>query len=206
MRHVAAELLTTVTSTTIMTAIVLCLGTVIARPLVQEGDWPMQQARECVEAPVRAMSESGVEGVARLCTEGGGVQPTLKIRGLQEGEAYTAWLAYFDRPSTCFLTPCGFMDLRGDDPVGVLGRVSGAIAPEARELELRADLRDLHPSRGSQITLVVLSHGIGSEADGRARARQLLTPQMFDLGAPMAGAFSDRSRGWLHAQATFTIR
>lgn len=205
MYRIAAELLITVTSTLVMTIIILLLGTVSAQPLVLPDDWQTHGTRECVEAPATSMSESGVEGTTRLCFNGGGVQPALKVRGLQEGEAYTAWLAYFDQPSACFMTPCGFMDLHGADPVGVLGRVSGAFAPAERELELRADLRDLQPSRGSQISLLVLSHGIGSETDGRTRARQLLTPQMFDLGAPMAGALGDRGRGWLRAQAILTI-
>jgi hypothetical protein len=103
------------------------------------------------------------------------------------------------------MTPCGLIDLRGDDPVGVLGRVDGAIAPSTRNLDLQATLRDLHPSAGAQITLLVLSHGAASEADGRAHARQLLTPQMFELGAPLAGTVSERARGWLHAQAIFTL-
>ena len=206
MRPVAAEVALAVATTAVIVGFVLLLGSALVQPVMQPDDWTTAETRGCLEAPLTAVSESGVEGAARLCVGRQGIRPALQITGLQEGEAYTAWLAYFDQPSVCFLTQCGFIDLRGDDPVGVLGRVGGAIAPSTRELDLRADLRDLHPSRGSQITLVVLSHGIGSEADGRARARQLLTPQMFDLGAPMAGAFSDRSRGWLHAQATFTIK
>jgi hypothetical protein len=205
MHHLAAELLTTVTPAIVIAALVLCLGNVMARPLASQGDGPQQDARRCVEAPLRSMAESSVDGMARLCTDEGRVRPTLKVRGLQEGEAYTAWLAYFDRPSACFLSQCGFIDLYGDDPVGVLGRVSGAIAPPTRELELRADLHDLRPSMGAQVTLLVLGHGVGSATDGRARARQLLTPQMVELGSPSAGTLKDTVRGWLQAQAIFTI-
>ena len=67
---------------------------------------------------------------------------------------------HLDRPSACFLGQCGFIDLYGDDPVGVLGRVSGAIAPPTRELELPADLYDPRPSMGAQVTLLVLGHGV----------------------------------------------
>ena len=205
MHRLAAELLITVAPATVIAFLVLCLGSVMARPLASWGDGPQQDAQRCVEAPFRSMAESSVDGVARLCTDEGGVHPTLKVRGLQEGEAYTAWLAYFDRPSACFLGQCGFIDLYGDDPVGVLGRVSGAIAPPTRELELRADLYDLRPSMGAQVTLLVLGHGVVSATDGRARARQLLTPQMVELGSPSAGTLKDTVRGWLKAQAIFTI-
>src|SRR5215211_1476520 len=84
MHRLAADLLTTATSATVMVAIVLCLGSVMARPLAQQGDRSQQDSRPCVEAPLRALSESSVEGVARLCTDELGVQPTLKVRGLQE--------------------------------------------------------------------------------------------------------------------------
>src|SRR5262245_22868795 len=118
MHHLAAELLTTITPATVIAALVLCLGSVMARPLASQGDGPQQVATRCVEAPLRSIAESSVDGMARLCTDEGGVRPLLKVRGLQEGEAYTAWLAYFDRPSACFLGQCGFIDLYGDDPAG----------------------------------------------------------------------------------------
>ena len=188
MHRLAAELLITVAPATVIAFPVLCLGSVMARTLASQGDGPQQDAQRCVEAPFRSMAESSVDGVARLCTDEGGVHPTLKVRGLQEGEAYTAWLAYFDRPSACFLGQCGFIDLYGDDPVGVLGRVSGAIAPPTRELELRADLYDLRPSMGAQVPLLVLGHGVVSATDGRARARQLMTPQIVELGSPSANS------------------
>lgn len=206
MHRVATEVVIAVASATVMASVVLLLVGVSAHPLIAPDDWPLQEPRECVETPVTSVSNSGVEGSVRLCIDRNGVQPVLRIHNLQEGEAYTAWLAYFDRPSLCFAESCNFIDLRGDDPVGVLSRVSGAIAPPARDLELRGDFRGFLPSPGSQVTLLLVSHGSINQNDGRARARQLLTPQMFDLGAPMAGALGDRTRGLLHAQATIIVK
>ena len=148
---------------------------------------------------------SGIEGTAQLCIDPSSVQPILHIRGLRSGEVYTAWLAYFDRPSACFHIPCGFHDLQGDDPPGGARPNRWRVAPESEDLELQANPRGLHPSTGAHVTLMVLSHGVRSELDGRTRARQLLTPQMFELGAPMAGALRERTRGWLHAQVGFTL-
>ena len=206
MHRVAAEIVLALATAAVMVGFVLVLGTALAQPLVQPGDWTAGETRGCLEAPLAAVSESGVEGAVRLCVDREGARPVLQVRGLQEGEAYTAWLAYFDRPSACFHNPCGFLDLRGDDPVGVLGRIDGAVASSTRQLELRADFRDLKVSPGSQVSLLILSQRAGNETDGRTRARQLLTPRMFDLGAPMAGALADRVRGQLHAQAIITIQ
>ena len=50
MYRVAAEMLIAVTSTIVMTIVVLFLGTVSAQPLALPDDWPIQGARECVEA------------------------------------------------------------------------------------------------------------------------------------------------------------
>ena len=205
MHRITTEMTTIVAATVIMAVLVLFLGTAVAQPLAQPGDRMQGDARGCIEAPLSAVSESGLEGTAWLCVNSESVRPALQVRGLQEGEVYTAWLAYFDRPSACFHTPCAFVDLHGDDPVGVLGRVGGGVAPAARQPELNAELRDLKLSMGSQVSLLIVSQGAGHETDGRTRARQLLTPRMFDLGAPMAGAFADRARGQLHAQAILTI-
>ena len=205
MRPVAAEIVLVVATTAVMAGFVLVLGTALAQPLVQPGDWAAGETRACLEAPLTTVSESGVEGSAWLCVDREGVRPVLQVHGLREGDAYTAWLAYFDRPSTCFHTPCGLLDLRGDDPVGVIGRIDGATTPASRHLDLRSEFCRLRVSTGAQVTLLVVHHGAEDEGDGRARARQLLTPQMFDLGAPMAGALAGRARGQLHAQAIVTI-
>jgi hypothetical protein len=205
MHRIAVELAITVATTAVMAAVMLGLGAAVAHPLAQPSDWPAASVRACQTVPVTTVAESGVAGEAQMCVDLGGIQPTLAVRGLHAGETYTAWLAYFDRPSACFSTPCSLIDLRGDDPVGVMGRLDGAIAPSTGELELRATVRDLHPSPGAQVTLLALGHGAEPETDGRARARQLLTPQMFELGAPMAGTIGDRARGWLHAQAIFIL-
>lgn len=205
MRLVAAEMLLAITTTAIMAALVLLLGPTLAQPLASSDNVAAVDTRQCLDAPLTPISESGVEGAARLCIDRETVRPTLLARGLQEGAVYTAWLAYFDRPSACFHTPCGFLDLRGDDPIGVLGRIDGAVVSRSREVELRATFRDFQVSSGAQVTLLILSQGAVSETDSRSRARQLLTPRMFDLGAPLAGALADPARGQLHAQVIFAL-
>lgn len=205
MHRVATEAAVVVSATTVMAALVLLLGTALSLAATQAENRTVVAPSGCIESAVTPLADSGVTGMAWLCHDRGHLQPVIQVRGLHEGDVYTAWLAYFERPAACFHTPCGFIDLRGSEPVGVLGRMDGAIAGAGRDLDLRGALRDLHLSPGAQVTLVVLNHGVGNDLSGQARARQILTPQMFDLGAPLAGPIGDPIRSQLHAQAIFTI-
>jgi len=205
MRRVAAEAAIAVTTATTMAALVLILGNTLVRPVVEAEHGAIVEPHNCAEMPLSVPADSGITGTARLCTDRGLMRTVLQARGLREGDVYTAWLAYFERPATCFHTPCGFIDLRGSEPVGMLGRIDGAIAPASRDLDLHGEFRDLHTTPGSQVTVLVLSHGAVDDASGQARARQLLTPQMFELGAPLAGLIGDPTRSQLHAQAIFTV-
>src|SRR4051812_1614741 len=107
MRRLVAESSITIAATTVMAAVVLFLGAAIAHPLTQPGDWPSASERACHALPLTSVGESGVQGEAHVCIDQDGVQPALTVRGLHANEAYTAWLAYFDRPSACFMAPCG---------------------------------------------------------------------------------------------------
>jgi hypothetical protein len=129
----------------------------------------------------------------------------LWTSGLRAGEVYTAWLAYFEHPSVCLHTPCDMIDLLGDDPVGVLARVDGGIGPNARTMNLQAHLRDLDLARGSQISVMLLGHGMIAKENGRARARQLLSLQTPELGAPLAGTIADGGHAWPLGQAVFVV-
>jgi hypothetical protein len=130
----------------------------------------------------------------------------LQAGGLTPGDAYTAWIAYFDRPAACAQDPCGLVDLRGPDPAGVLGRIGGGVPTHTRTLTLGAELHDLVLVPGTQVSLLLLNHGPASLVDGRARARQLLTTEMPDLGGPAFGTPNDGRRAFPHAQAVFYLR
>lgn len=205
MRRVGVEGLLNVATSAVMVTVVMLLASVSGLPLVSRGSWSEQAANGCTTGPLEELSDSGVQGIGRFCVEARNARSSLQVRGLRQGEVYSAWVAYFDRPSACFHTPCGFHDLLGDDPPGVLGRIDSAVASTLQDVEFRAEFRDLHPSPGAHVMLVVLNHGAWDEQSGHARARQLLAPQMFELGAPMAGAHRERTRGWLHARVGFTL-
>lgn len=205
MRRFAIKLLVVATaSAAAVMAVTPFASTVAAQPPSTER--PTDAEHGCIDAPVRALAASGVEGSGGLCIGHRGAHVALEVRGLTPGDVYTAWLGYFDRPSTCIQAPCGMVDFKGDDPAGVLVRIGGGVAGDDGELHVRGNLADIRLSASAQVTLLLLSHGPENVTDHRARVRQLFTPQTPDLGAPLAGATVDGGRGWPHAQAVFFLR
>ena len=206
MHRFGTELLATTIASASMLVLVLLAGTAIAQPAPRPSATPDVEEGACHDLPVTALAASTVEGQGRLCFEDGGiVRPVLQVSGLTPGDAYTAWIAYFDRPETCAQTPCGLVDLRGDDPAGVLGRIGGGVPTHTRTLMLRSELHDLVITPGAQLSLILLNHGPTSIVDGRARARQLLTAEMPDLGSAAFGTADDGRRAFPHAQAVFHL-
>lgn len=179
---------------------------VLAEPVHQLGASRGNAMRGCVDAAVRPLSASRLEGSGGICIDQDVLHAAIQLGGLTPGHAYTGWLAYFDRPTLCAQSPCGMVDLRGDDPPGVLVRVGGGVARDDGEMELRTSLPDLLLGEDSQVTLVLLNHGPASDADGRSRARQLLTPQSPNLGSPLGGAAVDGAKAWPHAQIVLLVR
>jgi hypothetical protein len=206
MHRFVTDLLVTTTASAVMLAAVLLAGTALVQPVPPPAAWTDDDAGTCHDVPVAALAASAVEGRGRLCLDHGVVRLVLQVGGLTPGDAYTAWLAYFDRPDGCAQTPCGLVDLRGDDPAGVLGRVGGGVPNHTRMLELRAELRDLLIAPGAQVSLLLLNHGPASIVDARARARQVLTAEMPDLDGPGLGAAGDGRKAFPHALAVFTVR
>jgi hypothetical protein len=127
---------------------------------------PLAVSSGCSNAPVTQLAGSGLRGSARLCFSDEAVRPAMRVEGLTPGEAYTAWLAYFDRPLACKQTPCSGADVLGKDPVGTLGRMDGIVADGTRTAELHGDLRDLRVSGGSQVALLLFGHGAARQGNG----------------------------------------
>jgi hypothetical protein len=190
----------------VVTGLCAFVPVALAQPAPQADMDRGNAGRGCVDAAVQALSASQLEGSGGICIDQGVLHAAFQVSGLTTGHTYTAWLAYFDRPALCAQSPCGMVDLRGDDPTGVLVRVGGGVARDDGELELRTSLADMQPGADSQVTLLLLNHGPSSEADGRSRARQLLTPQSPDLGSPLGGAAVDGARAWPHAQVVLHLR
>jgi hypothetical protein len=116
---------------------------------------------------------------------------------------------YLDDPSKCVgggPGVCGDADFGGDKPLGVFGRYDSAVAPRDGEEEFEGRVRDLRPSKGAQIWLLVFGHGPADTADRSHLARQLLTPEDPAVGAPHLGNVVDGERGRPAAVAVFTIR
>jgi hypothetical protein len=200
------ELLVTVTVSLALTVVVAIVGTRALQSAARPDERTTSDEGGCLDTPVRALSASIIEGHARLCVDDNGLRPTMRVSGLRAGEVYTVWLAYFENPSACLISPCQMIDLLGDDPLGVLGRVDGAVVSAVQEFQLQGNLRDLRVASGAQITLVLFAHGSANAEGSRARARQLLSIETPELGAPLAGVIADGGRAWPLAQAIFVLR
>ena len=158
------------------------------------------------------------QGIIALCIDAQGVRARLHAKGLEHGDAYTIWFFYWDDPSQC-ATPgqcapgdgappgqCeGPLDLRGFNPLVVLGRLDSAVAPRNGEVNFAGRVRGLRLSSGSQVWLFIAAHGEAHASDNRARARQLLTPEDPFLGAPLLGNCVDGSKSVPAAIAIFNI-
>jgi hypothetical protein len=159
----------------------------------------------CMETALVTMADSGVQGQARLCTTDQGVRADIDASDLVAGNAYTVWFVYFDRPSQCATIPCQPPDTTGDNPPGVLGRLDSTVAGDTGEAHFGAEIRGFWPSTGSEVHIPMFTHGTANTEDNRARARQLLTPQVPGLGTPGLGITADGRQGFMHAVAMFDI-
>jgi hypothetical protein len=133
-------------------------------------------------------------GKAGLCHSDQGVRAQLQVSGLFVGDAYTVWFVYFDDPSQCVHGGpgiCGDADFFGDDPLAVLGRLDSAIATDTGRVKFEGRVRGLDLSPGSEVWLLMFGNGPANMVDGRALARQLLTPEDPTIGAPHLGIVGD---------------
>ena len=162
---------------------------------------PLVERAGCWDTRLVTLDRSGITGRARLCTADDGARAGLEAEGLTPGIAYTTWLVYFDRPAECRAARCAVDDLLGEQPVGIIGRMDGAVANGTRKAHFAGEFRDLRLGDASQVTLLVFERGGAGSPDNRRRARQLLSLDVARLGAPPASATDDGAR--LVAQATF---
>ena len=158
-----------------------------------------------LRVPLIQQNGSPISGHASLFRGNGALDILIGAEHLTPGEAYTAWIIYFDDTSQC-LTPhqCGAPDLTmpANNPEGVFGRMDSAVAGADGRLVFKGTLRNFRISLGSAVHLALFSHGPAETADNRERARQLLTPQAPGLGAPGLGV---EQKGTLIGGAIFDI-
>jgi hypothetical protein len=151
----ARDLLVTASAATVGTAVLLIVGRVVVQPPSRPTERLIGEEQGCLDAPVTALSASGIQGQGRLCVGSDGVHSWLWVRRLSVGHVYSAWLGYADRPPTG-LNPIA--DLRSDDPVGMPRRIGSGVAPSTRELEFHGEFHDLRISRPAHVTIMLLSY------------------------------------------------
>lgn len=162
----------------------------------QEGPDPSldTQAAICTKQDLTPLGQP-VDGFAKLCIGPGGATGLVQARNLAPGNAYTLWFIYINDPASCQIpNQCSLVDFGGDNPLGVFGRFDSAVAPVNGQLRFSGKVAGFQPSRHSQIWLLMYSHGPADYADGRHLARQLLTPEDPDAGAPHLGNIVDGPR------------
>src|SRR5207249_1430320 len=174
---------------------------------------PLAQARdddsECRSQALITLGDSGVHGRATFCTTARGVRAKIKTKGLTPGTAYTTWFFYIDNPSLCSGGPgvCGDADVGiggPPNPLGVFGRLDSTVADENGKETFSGRAGSLRFSSGSQVWLVVVSHGPAVTTDNRRLARQQLTPEDPLAGAPSLGVVGE-PEGSGNAIAVFNI-
>ncbi|SRR6266511_1290604 len=153
--------------------------------------------------------DTGIEGEATLCVKADEVSGRMKTEHLQPGDAYTIWFVYFDDSSQCGdgsgVCGAGANDFGGDNPLGLFGRFDSAVGPADGKVDFSGSVRGLHLSSGSQVWLLMFGHGPADANDGGHLARQLLTPEDPNAGAPHLGNIVDGVRGIPAAVAVFDI-
>jgi hypothetical protein len=163
------------------------------------------QAAACDTQSVAAL-ETMVSGSGTLCVTSDGLFGRLRVEHLTPGDAYTVWWVYFNDPASCVVpNECGPVDFEGDDPVSVFGRMDSIVAPASGIAQLSGKIRGMRPTPGSQVWFLVFGHGGADYSDGRRLARQLLTPEDPNVGAPHLGNWIDGPLGAPAAVASFDI-
>jgi hypothetical protein len=173
-RRVAVELPVVAVVAAMMASLVLAAGTSIqppAQPILlpaRPAEHAVGDTERCLSAPVTAVWAAGAVGKGILCYEGRALRIALHVADLAPGEVYTAWLSYKPQPAPCHDSPCGPVDLPGEQPSGLMQQIGSGVAPASRTLDLAADLRDVQLVSGAQISLLLLRpNGL---AGPRARA------------------------------------
>src|SRR5713226_5944342 len=157
-------------------SLILLLGLGIMHPLAEA-----TADTEC-DKQALVLLVPQIQGTATLCVNTDGVRAKMKMRKLTPGNAYTLWFAYIDNPSLCSGGPgvCGPADFGVNDPsanpLGVFGRLDSTVADNSKE-DFSGQVGGLRLSSGSQVWLLLYSHGPANTSDNRRRARQLLTPE-----------------------------
>ena len=167
----------------------LSLGPLSFLPDAAAGD-------NCVKESLIALGGTTIQGEATLCADDQGVRAKLKPKALTPGNAYTVWFNYIDNPSLCSGGPgvCGPADLGvgnpSANPLGTFGRLDSTVA-ENGKADFSGRVGGLRFSSGSQVWLLLYSHGPANTSDNRRRARQLLTPEDPPAGPPNLGNVVD---------------
>ncbi len=142
-----------------------------------------------------------VSGKGTVCVKSGGLKGRVRAKGLVPGAAYTIWWVYFDDTSVCESSDeppfCGLADFGFPvgNPNAVFGRFGSRVAPRNGKAHFSDSVDGMQPSSGSQVWLLMFGHGPAS-GDGQRLARQLLTPEDPNAGAPHLGNFVDGPLGY----------
>lgn len=126
----------------------------------------------CLEAPVTVPDGVRVGGRGQLCSSSLGIQATLRLYGLVEGQPYTAWLAYGRRLDPEVSQAGAAARSEADVTETTLLQLGEGIASESGELEFRSSFPELPAADLTRVILFL------ADPDGRFGA---LAYVRFDL-------------------------
>lgn len=157
----------------------------LSGPALAEG----QCSNEPIQSPMHpAYPYEPITGSATLCATQSGLKAQMRASNLVPGHAYTVWWIYIDEFPACSSMPeCDFLLFFADDPAAVMGRMGSAIAGANGKAHFGGSVNGMVASPGAEVWLFMMDHEEASLEDGRALARQLLTPEDAIFGAPHLG-------------------
>ena len=135
-----------------------------AKPSSDAGDlnW------HCYEEPLKLTTKVSVRGWAHLCLGERSVKVVVDAESLNPGDIYTTWLAYVDAPGSCTATPCPLHEFTRLDYPATLSKLDAAIVDDTRRATFTSTMRYLSFVQGSQVQLLLVTHGTASVRDRRA--------------------------------------
>ena len=192
-------------------AVCLILSVAVLLTISEQASAEGVAKRTCYDTNLISILEAQpVSGKSKLCVTKRSITASLIGKDLIPGYAYTVWWAYFDDPSMCMGGPepgqCGPTDFLGEKPLAVLGRMDSGVAPINGTRWFADRLRSFTPRPGSQVWLVLQTHGPKRTDSKDALARQLLTHEDLALGGtPHLTNTVDGQLGFPNALAIFAI-
>jgi hypothetical protein len=160
----------------------------------------------CLQQPLRQTGATSLHGDAHLCFSVDDVEVTVELTSAPSGDLHTAWMGFYDRPSSGVAGACPIAHATGQVEPVTPSRVDAGVVASDGAVRLSHILPSLRPGGNTELEILVVDHGSASTVGTTDRTRQLLSwDRAWLVSVPSATALSaDAPR--LVACAAFWLR